>query len=276
MVPDAAQPSDDGAPDDQDDELDHEANAWITRADELLEYTWKFLVCRTDIYGRYTSKGGQFTERGIKQNKSGLWVFSDKPKLTDAVILKHFRATSSRNIIGLHNIRAELVEGPDGPFVINLSPFCTNDIDHHGEGDAPEVNTRAALYWHDVLVDLGFHPLTFQSNGCGGYRNYIVFSEIPPTNVAFHFIRWLMRDFKDVGLAQMPEAWPKQEHIGISEIVQPIEPDGEPSMTDCGSWVRLFGRHHKRKHYTRFWDGKRVLIGDDAIDWLLNHTGDDP
>src|SRR5208337_1671557 len=88
-------------------------------------------------------------------------------------------------------------------------------------------------------------------------------------DLAYHFIRWLQRDWLELGFTAGPECFPKQERIGL--LIK-----GADRWENCGSWVRLFGRHHKRDHYTRFWDGGRWLEGADAVEFLLDHTGDDP
>ena len=125
------------------------------------------------------------------------------------------------------------------------------------------------LAWYDRAKSLGFHPLCVDSNGNGGFRVFIIFNAAIPSELAFHFIRWLQRDWQEFRFATMPEAFPKQERLGL------IDKTGE-HWAGCGNWVRMFGRHHKRDHYTRFWDGTRWIAGEDAIKFLLEHKGDDP
>jgi hypothetical protein len=41
-----------------------------------------------------------------------------------------------------------------------------------------------------------------------------------------------------------------------------------------GNWIRVFGRHHTRNHWTRIWNGSEWLAGHQAIDYLLACGGD--
>jgi hypothetical protein len=232
-----------------------EAQAWRDNAEKLAAYAFDHLVNRTDIYGRHEADGGRYMA---------------KDGLTHENLLRHFRGEAAVDILGLFPIAAEEIEGPDGEMIVSSTcKWTTNDIDYHGDGVAPEFNLKAAKGWCRRAVNLGFRPLLLESNGNGGYRVFIIFSEPIKSTLAFHFIRWLQRDWKDLGFAKEPEAFPKQDQLGLL-IKHPVQP-----WENCGSWVRLFGRHHKRDHYTRFWNGERWLAGQDAIDFLLDHTGDD-
>jgi putative DNA primase/helicase len=236
-------------------ELTPESEAWWKRWEDLTPYVMKHLVNRTDIYGRYNKDGKPFTA---------------KDGLTPDKITRHFRPRTPADILGLHSTAAEEIQGPDGKLIVSCtSKWVCNDIDHHGEGPAPPENALAAQAWHQRAVEMGFRPLTYQSNGNGGYRILIIFSEPIQASIAFGFIRWLQRDWNELGLQAEPEWFPRQKKI------RPVD-DPNDLKGACGNWVRLFGRHHKREHHTRFWDGQRALVGNEAIDWLFDHTGDDP
>jgi putative DNA primase/helicase len=236
------------------DIFNEEARAWRKRANELIEYVFKYLVNRTDIYGRYGQRG----------------PFTAKDGLTREKIDWHFRPVTPSNILGLHSTLAEEIEGSDGQPIVNCTcRWIAVDIDHHGTGPAPPENVKAAKHWHAKAASLGFRPLTYQSNGRGGYRLLIVFSEPIQAAHAFAFVRWLISDWKSLGLAQAPEFFPKQKKICVLD--DPYDAKGA-----CGNWLRLFGRHHKREHHSRFWTGSEVVVGDAAIDWVLDHRGDDP
>jgi hypothetical protein len=212
-------------------------------------------VNRTDIYGRYNKDSKPFTA---------------KDGLTPDKITRHFRPRTPADILGLHSTAAAQIQGPDGKLIVSCTcKWVANDIDHHGSGPAPPENARAAKAWHQRAVELGFRPLTYQSNGNGGYRILIIFSEPLQAPIAYGFSRWLQRDWRELGLHAEPEWFPRQKKI------RPVD-DPNDLKGACGNWVRLFGRHHKREHHTRFWDGQRVLAGNEAIDWLFDHTGDDP
>jgi putative DNA primase/helicase len=215
----------------------------------------KHLVNRTDIYGRYNKDGKPFTA---------------KDGLTPEKIARHFRPITSGDILGLHSTAAEELQDADGKTVVSCTcRWAAIDVDHHGSGQAPPENANAAKHWHARAVTFGFRPLTYQTDGRGGYRLLIIFSEPIQASIAFGFIRWLQRDWKEMGLQQEAEWFPRQKKI------KPVD-DPNDLRGACGNWVRLFGRHHKREHHSRFWDGQRVLVRDEAIDWLLDHTGDDP
>jgi putative DNA primase/helicase len=236
-------------------ELTPEAEAWRKRWEELTPYVMRHLANRLDIYGRYNKRGEMFTA---------------KDGLTPDKIARHFRPITPADIIGLHSTKAEEIQGPDGKPVVSCTcKWACNDLDHHDSGPAPAENAMAAKHWHERAVKLGFRPLTYQSNGNGGYRVLIVFSAPVQASSALGFIRWLQHDWKELGLPAEPEFFPRQKRLKLAD-------DPNDMRGACGNCVRLFGRHHKREHHSRFWDGERVLTGNDAIDWLLEHTGDDP
>jgi hypothetical protein len=151
---------------------------------------------------------------------------------------------------------------PDGC----VSRWLCIDIDHHGDGAPPESNLRAGEAWHGVLIRLGFHPVLLDSNGNGGYRLYLIFDKPIRTASARRLGLWLIRDWRERGLAGEPECFPKQEEV---------TPKGSGSGS-FGNWVRLPGRHHKRPHWSRVWNSERWLEGDEAINAILATTGDDP
>jgi hypothetical protein len=141
-----------------------------------------------------------------------------------------------------------------------------HDIDRHSEGDDPAATWRAAKARYEFLVDLGFRPLLIDSNGNGGYKLYVIFDEEITAQHARRFGLWLARDWADHGLPKLNEVFPAQDEIGRPG-------SGE---REYGNWLRLPGRHHKRDHFSRVWDGEDWLEGDDAIDAILNHQGDSP
>jgi putative DNA primase/helicase len=230
-----------------------EARAWRDRSPELTDHVLKYLVNRTDIFGRY-GKHGPFTA---------------KDGLTWAKIDRHIRPVTPSDIIGLHSTLAIEAEGPDGQPIVNCTcRWVAVDIDHHGSGPSPPQNAEAAKHWHQKAAALGFRPLTYQSNGRGGYRLLIIFSEPIPAAHAYAFVRWLISDWRELGLTAEPEYFPRQKKI------RPLN-DPNDAKGACGNWLRLFGRHHSREHHSRFWDGQNVLFGDAAVDWVLDHRGDD-
>jgi hypothetical protein len=235
-------------------ELTPEGNAWRHRFNELADYVLAHMVNRTEIYERYRSDGRSYTAKG---------------GLKRPTIEQHFRPITAADIIGLHSTLAKQIEGPDGPIVSCTNRWVCNDVDYHGVGDVPQAIVEAVKRWHSRACDLGFHPLTYQSNGRGGYRILIFFADPIQTAIAYSFIQWLQKDWRELGLDHEPEFFPRQRKIRLLD--DPYDAKGA-----CGNWVRLIGRHYKREHHTRFWTGERVLCGNAAIDLLLDHTGDDP
>jgi hypothetical protein len=227
-------------------ELTPEACAWRDRSQELTDWTMAHMVNRTDVYGRYRDDGG---------------VFTAKDGLTSETINRHLRTVTQKDIIGLHTTIADSIQGPDGGAIVSCtSKWSCNDIDHHDPGPVPPANETAARVWHELATMLGFRTLTLETSP-GGYRNLIIFTEAIQTCLAFDLIRWLQRDWRELGLATEPETFPKQRHIDVGAF---------------GNWVRLPGRHPLKEHYTRVWNGLEWLAGDDAIDWLIGIDGNDP
>ena len=78
------------------------------------------------------------------------------------------------------------------------------------------------------------------------------------TEIVFAFARWLIRDWESHGLKKEPETYPKQP--GIRE-------------NGCGNWMRVTGRHHKRDHWSRVWDGDAVARGQRGDRLILTTKG---
>jgi hypothetical protein len=222
---------------------------WRRRADELAEWAGRYLLNRADCVGRYyRNKDGEVEQVTRKHEALGLPV---------SVVRRHFQATATEDVIGLHSTRY----CPDG---VCRSKWAATDLDRHDEADDPEATLRAALAWHQRLIDLRFRPLLIDSNGRGGFRNLVIFDRPTPTADVFRFLQWMVRDWKDYGLPAEPETFPKQPSVG---------PPGSGNGS-YGNWLRIPGRHHKRDHWSRFWVDGRWLEGDEAIDLLLATTGD--
>jgi hypothetical protein len=141
------------------------------------------------------------------------------------------------------------------------------DIDAHGDGDGgklAERNLATALELCRRALALGLRPLLTESNGKGGYHLELIFSKPIPAADAYHFGLWLSRGYRP------------NKPGGIE--VFPKRPDRDTEKGFGGGWVRLYGRHHKRDHWTRVYDQTFGvwLEGQEAIDALLTYTGDDP
>jgi hypothetical protein len=171
--------------------------------------------------------------------------------LTEEIMTRHFAGRDVGHIRGLHSTSAA-----------NMSRWGALDIDWHGECSAdPQLNWEAARHWFGKARDLGFHPLLEDSNGCGGHHLWLLFCEPVPTPRVFAFLRWLTSDFADLGLPAQPETFPKQPSIVPGKY---------------GNWLRLFGRHHTKDHWSRIWSGQQWLKGCQAIDFILTAQGVSP
>jgi hypothetical protein len=196
------------------------------------------MINRLDIWGDY-SYNSPLTAPPL--NRRGL------DSLTDNILIGHFRAKTRAGIIGLHTTSKE-----------NTSLWGAVEVDWHEEGEAPPETRKklwsAALHWFTRLRELGFSPLLSDSNGRGGFHLLILFESSVSSPGLYAFLQHLISDFGDLGLEKCPETFPKQARI---------KPGG------CGNFLRLFGRHYKYDHYSKFWNGAAWLEGNSAIDFIL-------
>jgi hypothetical protein len=224
---------------------------WAARAGELAAWADRLLVVRRDVWGGYYCVIGAGAEWVTNQTTHPRKEDRGRRFLTLDGLGRHFRAASTRDVIGLHTTT------PD-----NLSRWGAVDIDHHGDQSPdPAKNLAAALAWYDELTRLGFRPLLTDSNGRGGFHLRVLFRDPVATPRVFALMRWLVRSYARHGLTAAPETFPKQ-------------PEVEPGR--FGNWLRLPGRHHTRPHWSRVWDGARWLEWHDAIVFMLALAGDAP
>ena len=224
------------------------AACWRRRADELADWTIPRKVNRYDVSGGY-----------YLDADGEIQPVTSHDELTRQRIIRHYRAKSVGDVLGLHTTVRVVLEKDIEPC---LSLWGATDIDQHGELDFSQANLAAALAWYDKLVSLGFRPLLTDSNGKGGYHLRVMFDEPMLTPQVRQLFRWLVQDWQERGLDGEPEVFPKQNEITLG---------GNGS---CGNWLRLPGRHPKREHWSRVWDGSQWLEGDEAIDFILGLTGD--
>ena len=180
------------------------------------------------------------------------------------MIVRHYQAKAIGDVLGLDTTaRVILDEGRgDQPRVESCVSFWDGaDIDQHGEADFSQANEAAAIAWFGVLTGLGFHPLLTDSNGKGGFHLRVLFEDPTVTVHVRQLFRWLVRDWQDGASRVLPRC-------------SRSNPRSRPWQGSCGNWLRLPGRHHKRDHWSRVWDGSEWLEGDDAIDFIVNLSGD--
>lgn len=216
-----------------------DAATWHRRAAELTTWADGRLITRTDAWGAYSPDD----------------LYTAKGTLTPAIVQQHFCASKRTDVIGFH-------AGSIGPD--SKAKWVAADIDAHSEADNPESNLKAAIYWYAKAIEHGFNPLLIDSNGKGGYHLRVLFSSPIPLHVAHFFGHWLFKDDDAQGFPTI-EIFPKQEKLN--------GPDAEDGR--YGNWLRAPGRHPKRDHWSRIWDGSKWLHGDAAIDYLLSFRGDE-
>ena len=224
---------------------------WTLHAVELADWTDAHMVNRRDAYGSYLSPESRTPERD---------AITAKGAPTLAVLQRHYRASSQGDLIGLHSTTRDEPAGA-GEVAACWCRWLAVDIDRHDEATDPAATIRAALAFRGQAEGLGFRPLLLDSNGRGGYHLLLVFTGPAPTAKVHAFGKWLVRDWKGIGLEAEPETFPKQAEIPAGGF---------------GNWLRLPGRHHSRDHHTRVWDGLRWLDGSEAVRAILATKGDDP
>ncbi len=215
-------------------------NAWHESAMTLASWASEHLVNNIAGYGGYW----------IDECSTVHQTTHKRPLDLDRLV-RHFQAMTSNDLIGLHS----LIRGEDG---VCRSLWTGIDIDRHDDEVEAAATLKLALAVHDRAKAAGFTPLLSQSDGKGGYHVLVLHAEPIESWLARAFGLWLVHDGELLGVVGEPEVFPKQEEIG---------PNG------WGNWLRLFGHHHKRSHFSRFWDGSTWLEGRAAIDFILGVTG---
>jgi len=232
--------------------LERIAGEWRERASELAQWTYSNLVNRTDVWGRYLPKKHRTSVAGVKNNAITAPFRDERGKvfLGLSSLEKHYKASEGGGILGVHSA------GSDGS-----SRWMAIDIDLHDEDDlsvTPEGNFVAAVAWYDRLVQLGFDPLLFDSNGRGGFHLWATFERPMTTKSTRKYLDGFVEDFSQRGLDCPPELFP-----------------GKYRSRHYGSWLRLPGRHHTHPHYTRVWNDEPWdqdnpwLEGHEAVDRIL-------
>jgi hypothetical protein len=230
------------------------AGEWSERAGELAAWIDRHMVNRTDVWGRYLAekyRGQPIT--GTARNKAITAPFRQergKIFLAPSSLEKHFRAKDGGGVLGLHS------SSSDG-----TSLWFAIDIDLHDDDDLSvtrEGNFVAAKAWWNRLREMGFDPILFDSNGKGGYHLFVFFCKPMDSKSVRSFVENFVSDFDRHGLDDPPDLFP-----------------GSFGPNHLGSWLRIPGRHHTRKHYSRVWNDEPMaetpwLEGHEAIDTLLS------
>ncbi len=207
-----------------------------------------------DASGAWTRRAPELAQWAMKHvvNRTdayGLYL-PDGGSVTakEALVIKALAVHySGKKTIGLHAV------GED-----SMCRFAVWDVDNHGPPDeklaAENFAKATALY--RKLEEMGMYPLLEDSNGKGGFHVWVLFDR--PRHA---------RDVRAWATALAPEGWevfPKQSGVAP-----------EPGKGHFGNFIRLFGRHHKRPHWSRFCIAGEWYEGDDAIDLIVGWTPSD-
>ncbi|MEM9412789.1 MAG: hypothetical protein AAGA30_16880 [Planctomycetota bacterium] len=235
------------------DYFDRIAEEWAERAGELARWVDKNMVNRTDVWGRYLpEKYRGESHQGTPKNKAITAPFRQergKIFLAASSLEKHFKAKDGGGVLGLHSASSD-----------GTSRWFGIDIDLHDDDDLSvtrEGNFVAAKNWWIKLVQLGLDPILFDSNGQGGFHLFVFFEKPMDSKSVLRFCDKVVEDFDRQGLDQPPDIFP-----------------GSFGPNHYGSWLRIPGRHHTRKHYSRIWNDEPYsetpwLEGHEAIDAFL-------
>ena len=224
-------------------------NAWTQHAPALAAWTDKTLVNRRDAYGSYIAR-----EARTDPDRTAITA---KSPVTLAVLQRHFAGRSTGDLIGLHSTARDEANG-EGEIASCWSRWLGIDIDRHDDDTNPDVTREAAKRLLDIANQIGFSALLFDSNGRGGYHLLVIFEAPVPTEKVHALGKWMVREWKTIGLSSEPEIFPKQASIPAGGF---------------GNWLRLPGLHHSRDHHTKVWGGSSWLEGSEAIKAIIRTKG---
>jgi hypothetical protein len=226
------------------------AEEWERYSDRLAEWAVERLANRRDVWSQYTLKNGEIgvVMLPIKERR-----VKGAQMVTINKLRRHFAGHQPNHLIGLHSISDH-----------STCKWFAVDVDLHNESvvDADEIaaaNFTAAITWAARLRERGLDPLLIDSNGVGGYHVWALLDKEYPLADTFDFVSALRDDFADFGLPRKPEVFP---------------PKREVKEDDLPYTLRLPGRHHTRKHYSRVWNfdaqgENEWLEGGEAIEMIL-------
>jgi Primase C terminal 2 (PriCT-2)/TOTE conflict system, Archaeo-Eukaryotic Primase domain len=219
-----------------------EKAAWQRNSELLADWVLAHLVSRIDRYGSYRKvlDQGGVVVRGTMVPES----------LTKAVLMRHFSSAEIKARVGIYLVR------PDNETTL----VTVIDIDAHGPDDDAEANWQFAKFVAKRAITRNVSTLLFDSNGRGGYHVWCVHDQQVPMADSYRFGKYLVSEWENHGLKKQPESFPKSPRLTNKRI---------------GHMVRLPGKHHKRDHWTRVWDGvsddreSGLLCGQAAIELIL-------
>lgn len=225
------------------------ADEWASMKRPLSEWGMRYMVNRVDCRGGYWKKDGVVKPTTRKDRSVYPDVKRDDGPLTSVVIERHFDPPHGEelgSIVGYHSISRE-----------DTCKWACIELDAHGgEAHEREANTTAALAWYKKLTEDGYTCRLWDSDGKGGYHLDILLLPSPSHDVYF-FGRAMVADHRDYGLANPPEVFPKRQTHNTKAGFG-------------GGWVREIGRHHKRDHYSKVWNGSEWLEGREAAEHVIS------
>lgn len=227
------------------------AEEWLRYADRLAEWTMEHLVNRRDVWSQYVVKNG---EVGVvmlpvkERRKAGAEM------VTMNKLRRHYSGRAISHLIGLHSISDH-----------STCKWFAVDIDLHDENvpNADEIaanNFAAAIEWSRRLRESGMDPIVFDSNGVGGYHVWALLDRECPLADTYKFADELRSNWEELGLPRKPEIFPPKPHVQKDDL-----PYG----------LRLPGRHHYRRYYSRVYNFDALegenewLEGGEAIEVML-------
>ncbi len=167
---------------------------------------------------------------------------------------RHFSGRAVSHLIGLHAISDH-----------ETAKWFAVDVDLHDENvpnadEIKQANFAAVLTWAKRLREQHLDPAIIDSNGVGGYHLLVLLDREYPLSDVYAYVTELRSDWEKLGLPRKPEVFP---------------PKGAVKKDDLPYGLRLLGRHHTRRHYSRVWNFDSVgdnewLEGGEAIEALLN------
>ncbi len=232
-----------------DPQLGWVAREWEENAERLATWGLKHLVNRFDVWGQYTLKSDAL---GKSVSAVTLPVANLRGKgdmVTHDKLTRHFKGKKPNDLIGLHCVSEE-----------ETCRWFAVDLDVHEEQDSSylaDLNFRAMLDWHRKLRTQMLDPVILDSNGMGSFHLLVVLNRPHPLDDVFEFLENLTSNYKELELTRKPELFPSSA-----------------KTNRLGKWLRLPGRHHTHKHYSRVWVEEygegNWLEGVDAIEHLMS------
>jgi len=129
-----------------------DARPWVQHSEALADFTEQMLTVRHEVFVDPSGQTQRITRPRIKAR--------GRVYLTNADLRKHFAATTTNALIGLHSTSRA-----------NTCLWTAIDVDALGPQADPVKNEQAACGWYDSLLDFGIPSeaiLLTSSNGSGG------------------------------------------------------------------------------------------------------------